>query len=247
MFQHTAARRRLSDGTSTTDDTDVSTHSRPKAAGSVASLRAAWFRSFNTQPPEGGWIKSRCQSMKHWRFQHTAARRRLFSTGQSGYAHGCFNTQPPEGGWVDIKLLAQCFIVSTHSRPKAAVLFVEITDCLNKFQHTAARRRLLMSRCPNAAQESFNTQPPEGGCDIAEVMRCDPMVSTHSRPKAAGHLINDRTFRQCFNTQPPEGGWASLKSLAPSGFAALISLSSQEKREREYNTAFSVTPEFAIS
>ena len=51
-------------------------------------------------------------------------------------------------------------------------------------------------------------------------------VSTHSRPKAAG---------------------ASLKSLAPSGFAALISLSSQEKREREYNTAFSVTPTFAIS
>ena len=52
------------------------------------------------------------------------------------------------------------------------------------------------------------------------------VVSTHSRPKAAG---------------------ASLKSLAPSGFAAPISLSSQEKREREYNTAFSVTPAFAIS
>ena len=51
-------------------------------------------------------------------------------------------------------------------------------------------------------------------------------VSTRSRPKAAG---------------------ASLKSLAPSGFAALISLSSQEKRESEYNTAFSVTPTFAIS
>ena len=51
-------------------------------------------------------------------------------------------------------------------------------------------------------------------------------VSTRSRPKAAG---------------------ASLKSLAPSGFAALISLGSQEKREREYNTAFSVTPAFAIS
>jgi len=52
------------------------------------------------------------------------------------------------------------------------------------------------------------------------------LVSTHSRLKAAG---------------------ASLKSLAPSGFAALISLSSQEKREREYNTALSVTPAFAIS
>ena len=56
--------------------------------------------------------------------------------------------------------------------------------------------------------------------------RSFPLVSTHSRLKAAG---------------------ASLKSLAPSGFAAPISLSSQEKREREYNTAFSVTPAFAIS
>ena len=94
----------------------------------------------------------------------------------------------------------------------------------------------------------FNTQPPEGGW------------SNPARKSAR---------KTCFNTQPPEGGWllwiqnsyairvsthsrlkaagASLKSLAPSGFAALISLSSQEKREHEYNTAFSVTPTFAIS
>lgn len=52
------------------------------------------------------------------------------------------------------------------------------------------------------------------------------IVSTHSRLKAAG---------------------APLKSLALSGFTAPISLSSREKREREYNTAFSVTPAFAIS
>ena len=34
----------------------VSTHSRPKAAGGVvgAGFRAA--DSFNTQPPEGGWL-----------------------------------------------------------------------------------------------------------------------------------------------------------------------------------------------
>ena len=78
-----------------------------------------------------------------------------------------------------------------------------------------------------AAQvERFNTQPPEGGWKAWVNGRRYSAVSTHSRPKAAG---------------------ASLKSLAPSGFAALISLSSQEKREREYNTAFSVTPAFAIS
>ena len=75
---------------------------------------------------------------------------------------------------------------------------------MKKFQHTAARRRLVIENCSICI---FN------------------IVSTHSRPKAAG---------------------ASLKSLAPSGFAAPISLSSQEKREREYNTAFSVTPAFAI-
>ena len=37
-------------------------------------------------------------------------------------------------------------------------------------------------------------------------------VSTHSRPKAAGHLINQqRKSHYCFNTQPPEGGWVSIK------------------------------------
>ena len=72
----------------------------------------------------------------------------------------------------------------------------------------------------------FNTQPPEGGWQHTFFVTNDDVVSTHSRLKAAG---------------------ASLKSLVPSGFAAPISLSSQEKREREYNTAFSVTPAFAIS
>ena len=80
---------------------------------------------------------------------------------------------------------------------------------------------------PSLLQGRFNTQPPEGGWSG---LRTFPIpaygVSTHSRPKAAG---------------------AFLKSLAPSGFAAPISLSSREKREREYNTAFSVTPAFAIS
>ena len=36
-------------------------------------------------------------------------------------------------------------------------------------------------------------------------------VSTHSRPKAAGIIGNQRiTSEQCFNTQPPEGGWLWL-------------------------------------
>ena len=33
----------------------VSTHSRPKAAGSAVQIHTDGCRSFNTQPPEGGW------------------------------------------------------------------------------------------------------------------------------------------------------------------------------------------------
>ena len=76
----------------------VSTHSRPKAAGHSANIMQFndWFqhtaarrrlvsanpklvatRSFNTQPPEGGWAIQ----------QHLPE------------VSGCFNTQPPEGGW----------------------------------------------------------------------------------------------------------------------------------------------------
>ena len=73
-------------------------------------------------------------------------------------------------------------------------------------------------------------------------------VSTHSRLKAAGGQCLNQCFTSKVSTHSRlKAAGASLKSLAPSGFAALISLSSQEKREREYNTAFSVTPEFAIS
>ena len=74
------------------------------------------------------------------------------------------------------------------------------------------------------------------------------MVSTHSRLKAAGQqVLHHRALEAVSTHSRLKAAGASLKSLAPSGFAALISLSSQEKREREYNTAFSVTPAFTIS
>ena len=78
MFQHTAARRRLGrPNPASPDFLRVSTHSRPKAAGSAIWSVRITISSFNTQPPEGGWA-SRC-----------------FPTLPAI----CFNTQPPEGGW----------------------------------------------------------------------------------------------------------------------------------------------------
>ena len=78
----------------------VSTHSRPKAAGTETPAVRHCIASFNTQPPEGGWDRNtRCTAL-YSKFQHTAARRRLgkplffLRNGQA-----CFNTQPPEGGW----------------------------------------------------------------------------------------------------------------------------------------------------
>ena len=99
MFQHTAARRRLAKRREADDSPDsfntqppeggwehnygfvavggVSTHSRPKAAGSTTISFRQPSRSFNTQPPEGGWQSSLKPA----------------AIGQR------FNTQPPEGGW----------------------------------------------------------------------------------------------------------------------------------------------------
>ena len=73
-------------------------------------------------------------------------------------------------------------------------------------------------------------------------------VSTHSRPRAAGgSKVPDYVAELVSTHSRPRAAGASLESLAPSGFAAPISLSSQEKRECEYNIAFSVTPAFTIS
>ena len=53
----------------------VSTHSRPKAAGILVLRLRRFTRGFNTQPPEGGWEQSPSAQAE-----------------RDG-----FNTQPPEG------------------------------------------------------------------------------------------------------------------------------------------------------
>ena len=73
--------------------------------------------SFNTQPPEGGWV----------RFADRLA------------AIGRFNTQPPEGGWSFLVVLhAIGGFVSTHSRLKAAGYVTGNHNRIEWFQHTAA-------------------------------------------------------------------------------------------------------------
>ena len=102
-------------------ETQVSTHSRPKAAAiafdspcmnpvfqhTAARRRllhhlpkAQTVSRFNTQPPEGGCGADTYDVEVYAGFQHTAARRRLHHQGRTAWADS----------------------VSTHSRPKAAGL-----------------------------------------------------------------------------------------------------------------------------
>ena len=78
MFQLTAARRRLVGlPMSLSIMFDVSTHSRPKAAGILLIVVIAILKAF----------------------QLTAARRRLGDYNANGIRTWSFNSQPPEGGW----------------------------------------------------------------------------------------------------------------------------------------------------
>ena len=142
---------------------EVSTHSRPKAAD-APDCAPLWACDVSThsRPKAADTVKTLAPGMM--KFQHTAARRRLQMSRYTQTGFSCFNTQPPEGG---CRLRVVCnaqFEVSTHSRPKAAdkLVISSVANC--SFQHTAARRRLQVFKKAYNTTYRFNTQPPEGGC-----------------------------------------------------------------------------------
>ena len=121
---------------------------------------------FNTQPPEGGWLRltsswaygkvsthSRPKAAGLAKEETPARHLRRFNTQppEGGWLlrrrNLCrsvrFNTQPPEGGWAFTQFLRLLMpSVSTHSRPKAAGSF------FGRYGYPLF---------------CFNTQPPEGG------------------------------------------------------------------------------------
>ena len=139
----------------------VSTHSRLKAAEIAESIAFNVLLSFNTQPPEGGWmidglingIKSRFNTqppeggwlvmMEFWHFltefQHTAARRRLALVMWQTFTTRVVSThsRPKEAG-KPVGHFLKTEEVSTHSRLKAAGIHDAPDLLFYKFQHTAA-------------------------------------------------------------------------------------------------------------
>ena len=122
MFQHTAARRRLGvelpDGLSLGD---VSTHSRPKAAGSD-KVKDDWLDNlFQHTAARRRLVVCVMAAVSAEGFQHTAARRRLVGHQNNRMAVVTFQHTAARrrlartfGFFVDAET------VSTHSRPKAA-------------------------------------------------------------------------------------------------------------------------------
>ena len=84
-----------------------------------------------------------------------------------------------------------CKKVSTHSRAEAAANCLAVKRNSLLFQHTAARRRLLIASLIGTEALCFNTQPRGGGCIELERMELEERVSTHSRAEAAAlHCSN---------------------------------------------------------
>ena len=126
-------------------------------------------------------------------FQHTAARRRLARSSSSAV---------PD------------YVVSTHSRPKAAggsKQEMQVFDI--PFQHTAARRRLGWTSTEWFFGDWFQHTAARRRLAVgSRKSRNRQHVSTHSRPKAAGLGIQLPLIPLlCFNTQPPEGGWREIQ------------------------------------
>ena len=147
MFQHTATRRWLPVQSVINFNKEyVSTHSHPKVAAGAQDDLQPILECFNTQPPEGGCEGEQHALLDSKQFQHTATRRWLPIIGQEyiptvRFQHTATRRWLPAGK----KYLFQMPLVSTHSHPKVAA---SPTPCRKLCHH------------------GFNTQPPEGGCEI---------------------------------------------------------------------------------
>ena len=193
MFQHTAARRRL--------DGKIQIEAKKDMFQHTAARRRL----------ENRFIAAKSSIM----FQHTAARRRLDALPAVGGAAGhvsthsrpkaagirfgrpflrleSFNTQPPEGGW-------------QRQRAKG-----RRGRCFNTQPPEGGWR---CSYWYWQANHGFNTQPPEGGWHGFNDGDFVLLVSTHSRPKAAGKLPVqvDVAYHVSTHSRPKAAGLNPIK------------------------------------
>ena len=148
MFQHTAARRRLArcKHTQSTAYQFQHTAARRRLAASIPPTRSS-RTGFNTQPPEGGWHGVGNRFVHIPRFNTQPPEGGWTRASQINEWIGGFNTQPPEGGWVTATGSTICAPKFQHTAARRRLVWVAVYyRATNLFQHTAARRRLGLCR-----------------------------------------------------------------------------------------------------
>ena len=219
MFQHTAARRRLLEARVWAwGRGEVSTHSRPKAAAKGGALQPlAGAVSTHSRPKAAAPCRVDrlvAQVVSTHSRPKAAARQRL-----PGHRAQVVSThsrpKAAAGHGAEQRLFG---LVSTHSRPKAAA---------------PTPSACTWARC------GFNTQPPEGGCELAGLMVLHAAkVSTHSRPKAAAGETMRRLTYQCLFQHTAARRRLRQPHLQPKGFVEFQHTAAR----RRLPTAVSVLP-----
>ena len=105
-------------------------------------------------------------------------------------------------------------LVSTHSRPKAAgVVNGFAFGLFGKFQHTAARRRLEVAFEKVGSQAVFQHTAARRRLGPNRQSHCDDVEFQHTAARRRLDRYNMlSSYFDCFNTQPPEGGWGFSKT-----------------------------------
>ena len=120
-----------------------------------------------------------------------------------------FNTQPHGGGCLHKPILPLTNHRFQHTAARRRLLFptAELTIG-GEFQHTAARRRLLGGLAENKVTEGVSTHSrTEAAAPLAPDLTRIVGVSTHSRTEAAAITLTvTLCFLLSFNTQPHGGG-----------------------------------------
>ena len=168
---------------------DVSTHSRPKAAGILLIVVIAILKAFQLTAARRR-LGTNSVAVKSPPIVSTHSRPKAAGcdTPRRGVNRRCFNSQPPEGGWNRLKALRipRC---GFNSQPPEGgwILLIVVIATLKAFQLTAARRRL--DRCK------------------AIIRRHSLFQLTAARRRLVPTSLRPRHSLGRFNSQPPEGGW----------------------------------------
>ena len=144
----------------------VSTHSRPKAAGGYKLLTGLGQKvSTHSRSKAAGTVAPKSQPR-----------------------HQRFNTQPPEGGWLTLLLSNWLPSKFQHTAARRRLAFpAHLPQACSLFQHTAARRRLGRFIFRRVMWTLFQHTAARRRLGLFMLRIITGLVvSTHSRPKAAG-------------------------------------------------------------